>query len=279
MEKGRYIVIEGPIGVGKTSLVNLLASASRRSEYSRPPTRTHSSRASTTTPSATPSRRSSSSWSRAFASSRNSRSKISSSSPWSAIISSTADRIFAYLNLDDNELSLYEQIYGLLKARIVAPDVVIYLQASTDVLVERIAKRGRAYEKHLSRQYLEELSQAYNHFFFHYSATPLLVINTNVIDFVKNPGDLDDLANQISTRRRDGVLYAAPLGEEVRRHGGGEGYRHLPQGEEAPGREDRHGDRGGLFALPDRGRGRRWISYWSATRSVKSRSAMTRRCR
>jgi deoxyadenosine/deoxycytidine kinase len=89
------------------------------------------------------------------------------------------------------------------------PDVVIYLQASTDVLVERIARRNRAYEKHLSRQYLEELNQAYNYFFFHYSATPLLVINTNVIDFVQNPVDLDDLANQILHAKR-GTEYYTP---------------------------------------------------------------------
>jgi deoxyadenosine/deoxycytidine kinase len=120
------------------------------------------------------------------------------------------DKIFAYLNLDDNELALYEQIYSLLKARVIVPDVVIYLQASTEILMERIKRRGREYEKHMSKQYVEELNQAYNYFFFHYSETPLLVINTSVIDFVKNPADLDDLTRQIRNAKKGTEYYTPP---------------------------------------------------------------------
>lgn len=120
------------------------------------------------------------------------------------------DRIFAYLNLDDNELALYEQIYSLLHERIPKPDLVIYLSAATDTLTERIELRGRDFEKNISKDYLEELNQAFNRFFFHYSETSLLVINTSEIDFVKNPGDLKDLAKQIRTMKK-GTQYYVPM--------------------------------------------------------------------
>ncbi|MEK6691826.1 MAG: deoxynucleoside kinase [Nitrospirota bacterium] len=120
------------------------------------------------------------------------------------------DRIFAYLNLDDNELALYEQIYSLLHERIPKPDLVIYLSAATDTLTERIELRGRDFEKNISKDYVEELNQAFNRFFFHYSETSLLVINTSEIDFVKNPGDLKDLAKQIRTMKK-GTQYYVPM--------------------------------------------------------------------
>jgi deoxyadenosine/deoxycytidine kinase len=107
------------------------------------------------------------------------------------------DRIFAYLNLDDNELALYERIHALLEVRVPKPDLVIYLQASTDVLLARLAERGLPYEKGISREYLEDVNQAYSHFFFHYKETPLLVVNTSEIDFVKRREDLDDLLRAI----------------------------------------------------------------------------------
>jgi len=121
------------------------------------------------------------------------------------------DKIFAYINLDDNELSLYERIHPLLEMQVPHPDLVIYLQASTEVLLHRIALRGRAYEKNIDPNYVEEVNQAYNHFFFHYTATPLLVINTSEIDFVKRKEDLEDLIKQISEMRK-GTQYYVPLG-------------------------------------------------------------------
>ncbi len=121
------------------------------------------------------------------------------------------DKIFAYLTLDDAELALYEQIYPLLKARIPRPDVVVFLQASTDVLMERIRLRGREFEKNISREYISDLNDAYNYYFFHYRETPLLVIKTTNIDFVKNESDLDDLARRIADMKA-GVEYYTPLG-------------------------------------------------------------------
>lgn len=119
------------------------------------------------------------------------------------------DRIFAYLNLDDNELALYERFHGLLEVRVPRPDLTIYLQASTDVLLERLAERGAPYEKKIPREYLEDVNQAYSHFFFHYKETPLLVVNTSEIDFVKRVEDLDDLLRAIRETTQ-GTRYYVP---------------------------------------------------------------------
>ena len=121
------------------------------------------------------------------------------------------DKIFAYLNLDDSELMLYERLYTVLSERVPQPDLVIYLQASTEILLERIRRRRRDYESEIAEKYVNELNQAYNYFFYHYTASPLLVINTSEIDFVHREGDLDDLVNQIETMTR-GVQYYTPLG-------------------------------------------------------------------
>jgi len=120
------------------------------------------------------------------------------------------DKIFAYLNLDDSELMIYEKLYALLSQEIPRPDLVIYLQASTGVLMDRIKRRKRDYEAEISTKYLEDLNQAYNYFFYHYTDTPLLVINTTDIDFVRNESDLDDLVGQIETMGK-GVQYYKPM--------------------------------------------------------------------
>ena len=120
------------------------------------------------------------------------------------------DKIFAYLNLDDSELMLYERLYAVLSENVPRPDLVIYLQASTRVLVERIRKRHRDYEAEISDKYVEDLNQAYNYFFYHYKETPLLVINTTDIDFVENESDLDDLVAQIGSMGK-GVQYYMPM--------------------------------------------------------------------
>lgn len=120
------------------------------------------------------------------------------------------DRIFARANLDDDEFWLYEQLFQLLRKRIKPPDLVIFLQATTDVLVERIRKRDKKYEKGISTKYLEEINRAFNDFFFHYSDSPLLVINASRIDFVNVPEDFEDLVAQIG-RMRTGTQYYVPM--------------------------------------------------------------------
>lgn len=116
------------------------------------------------------------------------------------------DRIFAYLNLDEDELILYERLYGFFNEAIPKPDLVIYLQASTDVLMDRIKRRGRHYEKNISRDYLRELNERYNSFFSYYSQSPLLVVNTDSLDFINNEEDLLDLIDEIK-RMKGGKEY------------------------------------------------------------------------
>ena len=119
------------------------------------------------------------------------------------------DRIFANVNLDDEELRLYERLASELEPRVPVPDVVVYLQAGVDVLMARIARRGREYERSISRAYIEELNDAYNHFFFHYRDSPLLVVNTSDMDFVRTPQHYELLRRQIG-EPFEGVRYYTP---------------------------------------------------------------------
>ncbi len=121
------------------------------------------------------------------------------------------DKIFAYLTLEDHELALYERVHALLQVRVPTPDLVIFLQASTEALLERIAIRGKAYEREMDRKYLEDLNAAYTHFFFHYTTSPLLVVNTSDIDFVNRREDFEDLIKKIGETRA-GMHYYVPLG-------------------------------------------------------------------
>ena len=119
------------------------------------------------------------------------------------------DRIFANLNLSDDELALYNQLAAILEQRVRRPDLVIYLQARTEVLQQRIQWRGRSYERDLDPAYLEALNGAYSYFFHHYKDSPLLVVNTDNLDFVNVPGDFDLLFNQL-TESFAGTRYFAP---------------------------------------------------------------------
>lgn len=121
------------------------------------------------------------------------------------------DKIFAQLNLEDHEYRLYEQIFNLLGPKAPKPDLVIFLQASTEVLMERVSKRGRDYEAFMDPDYLDSVNKAFNNFFFYYSDTPLLVINTNEIDFVEKKYDLEELINKINSHKL-GREYYNPLG-------------------------------------------------------------------
>jgi deoxyadenosine/deoxycytidine kinase len=118
-------------------------------------------------------------------------------------------RLFAYLNLDDSELLIFEKLFALLAESVPRPDLVVYLQAPTEVLMKRVKTRGPPEETNFSEEYLAEVNRAYNHYFFHYAATPLLVVNTADVDFVRNPEDLDDLLKQIRGMGR-GTQYYVP---------------------------------------------------------------------
>ena len=120
------------------------------------------------------------------------------------------DKIFAYLTLTDGELVIYNRLYDMLEPQVRKQDLVIYLHATTDVLQARIKSRKRDYESDISADYLAQVNEAYNHYFFHYKDTPLLVIDTSQIDFVHETADLDDLVERIRTMDR-GVQYYNPL--------------------------------------------------------------------
>lgn len=210
MNPGRYLVVEGPIGVGKTSLAQFLAQEMtarlvlEKVEENPFLTRFYQDK-------------------RQFAFSAQTffllsryRQQLALHQP-DLFHQSTVtdyffpkDRIFARVNLDNDEWALYEQIYTILGVRLPTPDLVIYLQAGTDVLMDRIRSRGRTYEKEITRDYLQRLHEAYNQFFFHYTDSPLLVIQTTDIDFVKHRDHLEDLLRQISHPRK-GTHYYIPM--------------------------------------------------------------------
>jgi len=122
------------------------------------------------------------------------------------------DKIFAYLNLDDNELFIYQRLYDLLARDVPAPDLVIYLQAPTDVLLRRIRSRRAAPDVDgfdPDPDYLKELNEAYHHYFFHYDATPLLVVETSEFDSEVSDEALDDLIRQIE-QMGAGTRYYVP---------------------------------------------------------------------
>jgi deoxyadenosine/deoxycytidine kinase len=119
------------------------------------------------------------------------------------------DRIFARLNLDPDELVLYEGVYRLLDGQIARPDLVVYIRARVEVLAERLRKRNRTFERHISLEYLERVSAAYRDFFFYYDETPLLVVDSSEIDFVTDADDLEDLLHEID-RTTTGSHYYVP---------------------------------------------------------------------
>jgi deoxyguanosine kinase len=122
------------------------------------------------------------------------------------------DKIFAYLNLDDNELFIYQRLFDLLARDVPSPDLVVYLQAPTDVLIRRVRERAKTAEPETPEpdgDYIREVNEAYQHFFFHYTATPLLVVETSQVDLHANDEALDDLIRQIKTMHR-GTQYYVP---------------------------------------------------------------------
>ena len=121
------------------------------------------------------------------------------------------DKIYAYLNLDDNELFIYQRLYELLAEDIPAPDLVIFLQSPTDLLRKRLREREKSDAEfpHLDDEYLRELNEAYNHFFFHYSATPLLVVETSQVDLAWGEEAVADLERQVRSMGK-GTRYYVP---------------------------------------------------------------------
>ena len=122
------------------------------------------------------------------------------------------DKVFAYLNLDNEELKLYERYFEMLAPSVPAPDLVIYLQAKPGVLRKRVSKKGAPAEKQISPDYLEAVANAYEHFFFRYSSSNLLVVDTSEIDFVERNQDLQELLRRLRQPVK-GTQYFLPLGQ------------------------------------------------------------------
>jgi deoxyadenosine/deoxycytidine kinase len=121
------------------------------------------------------------------------------------------NRIFAYLNLSDDELMLFDKLYALLEPQIPVPDLVIHLVADVETCMERIRRRARSVEKTISEEYLSELIDAYNHYYHYYDRSPLLVVDTRHLNFPQRPEDFDELLNRLSKPIK-GTEYFQPLG-------------------------------------------------------------------
>ncbi|HJQ38049.1 MAG TPA: deoxynucleoside kinase [Thermoanaerobaculia bacterium] len=206
----RYIGIEGPIGVGKTSLTNLLAKRFRG-------TRVLNDADNPFLDDFYKDKRGAAFRTELFflLSRFDQQRQVAQRDLFTELILAdytfAKSKIFAHLTLDDSELMIYNRLYDLLDDQVPRPELVIYLQAGLDTLLKRIKKRGRAYEKAISPSYLQELSEAYSHYFYRYDETPLLVVNTNEIDFVHTPEHFEQLVEQVRNAQK-GTQYYVPLG-------------------------------------------------------------------
>lgn len=212
-EPPRYIAIEGPIRVGKSTLAKVVAETLHGQRISEPEDNT---------------------FLRSFYEGERGaafqaqmaflirryeqlRALDVASNPNKVIVADyifEKDKIFASLNLDDSELDVYDRYYKFFHDQLPAPDLVIYLQASPEVLKKRLKKKNAPGELKISDDYIQAVHQAYEHFFFHYSASDLLIVNTSDIDFVERSEDLQALLRRVSEPIR-GTQYFLPLGQDT----------------------------------------------------------------
>ncbi|MFV1993617.1 MAG: deoxynucleoside kinase [Acidiferrobacterales bacterium] len=210
--KQDYIVVEGPIGVGKTSLVRKLAQTFKSEQLLEQPQDNpflerfyHAPRQY-----ALPAQ-----LSFLFQRSKQIGELIQGDMFRPGCVADfmlEKDRLFASVNLEDDEFRLYDQVYQQLQIDLPVPDLVIYLQAPVQVLQARIRKRGIDYERHMDNAYLESLVDAYTRFFYQYSASPLLIINTEKINLADNDADFQAMLEHLETVK-SGRHYFNPLHE------------------------------------------------------------------
>src|SRR5664280_2728508 len=180
-EPPRYIAVEGPIRVGKSTLCQVIAETLHAQRITEPE--------------------------------RNPFLRPFYEGERVAAYIFEKDKLFACLNLGDAELDVYNRYYELFRQNVPTPDLVIYLQATPEVLKKRLKKKNAPGEKAISDDYLEEVIKAYEHFFFHYTSSDLLIVNTSEIDFVERSEDLQALLRRVSEPIR-GTQYFLPLGPD-----------------------------------------------------------------
>ncbi|HEX9661935.1 MAG TPA: deoxynucleoside kinase [Candidatus Binatia bacterium] len=211
MAKAKYIVVEGPIGVGKTSLARILATELQaRTVFERVEDNPF-------LPKFYKARETYAFQNQTFFLLNRYHQQLELCQQDLFNHNTVADylfakdTIFAALTLSNEELKLYQQIYALLTTRVPKPDLVVYLQARPEVLYKRVKKRDKSFERGVTFEYLAEVAQAYNRFFFNYDETPLLVVNTSDIDFVASSKHLADLIKEINNMG-SGTQHYIPLG-------------------------------------------------------------------
>ncbi|MBZ5530491.1 MAG: deoxynucleoside kinase [Acidobacteriia bacterium] len=209
-EPPRYIAVEGPIRVGKSTLANVIADRLNAQRVIEPEDNPFLRQFYEAKPGAAFQAQF------AFMIRRFEQLKPLEVGPQShkAVVADyifEKDKIFAYINLTDQELEVYNRYYQHFREQLPVPDLVIYLQASPEVLKKRLRKKNVPGESAVSDAYLEEVVKAYEHFFFHYTSSDLLVVNTNDIDFVERHTDLQELLRRVSEPIR-GTQYFLPLG-------------------------------------------------------------------
>ena len=210
--KLRHVAIDGPIGVGKTSLVELLA---KRFHGTQVLEDVHNP----FLPEFYKKKKGSAFQTQLFflLSRYQQQREIAQIDLFTTLVVADyhfpKDKIFACLNLDDSELLIYDRLYTLLSETVPKPDLVIYLQGSLETCMKRIKKRSLSMEKGITPEYLNQLIEAYNYYFYHYEETPLLVVDCNEIDFVNRPADFDDLVAQIQKAKK-GVQYYVPAAHQ-----------------------------------------------------------------
>jgi deoxyguanosine kinase len=205
-EQPRFIAVEGPIRVGKSSLAQLLAERIHARHIIEPENNPFLDRFYRGEPGMAFTAQM---W---FLKERHEqlRQAKTKDGPVVSDYIFEKDKIFAYVNLSDVELALYNRYYQQLREDVPAPDLVIYLQATPEVLKQRLKRKGMAGERAISDGYIEQLAAAYEHFFFHYTASDLLIVNTSDIDFVNNNRDLQLLLKRLSEPVK-GTQYFLPL--------------------------------------------------------------------
>ncbi len=215
-EAPKFIAIEGPLRVGKSTLARILAETLHAKRVVEPEDnpfldRFYQERNGMALATQM--------WFlvERFEQMRETARELAGSEPWPVVADYLfeKDKLFAYINLSDAELELYNRYYQIFRAEVPAPDLVIYLKASPEVLKLRLKRKGLTQEKEISDAYIEQVAKAYEHFFFHYTASDLLVVDTSEIDFVNRPQDLALLLKRLSEPVKGKQYFLPPPAQET----------------------------------------------------------------